>query len=150
MTLSISGVMDFPALGDDVAVISLRNPGDAVPEPLSGHSGPCLSLVFHDTDGDVLDEPPQPWHLTQVERFLVEAGEGRAVHVHCFAGISRSPALASFVLALRHPAWRDAAVVAAVLRVRPQAQPNATVLALADDHLGRRLRGAWRRAAARY
>lgn len=155
MNLSVSGVTDLPDLGEpaqgkNVAVISLRDPGDPPPEALDGHAGPLLTLAFHDTDGDDLDVPPGAWHLTQVQRFLEREARGHDLHVHCFAGISRSPAVASFALAVVQPDLSDEEIVAAVLAARPQAHPNPYLLALADDPLGRDLCRTWIQETERY
>lgn len=124
------------------AVVSLLDPGDDVPPAVEALGVPVLPLVFHDTDGDDLDVLPEIWHLIRLARFLDEV-RAAALHVHCFAGISRSPALASFVLGHLHPEWSDTQVVEAVLAVRPQAVPNAHLLGLADARLGRCLTRAW-------
>lgn len=150
MKLTISGVMDLPDLPDDVALISLRDPGDPTPEAIFQHAGPLLSLIFHDTDGDSLDTVPETWHLTRVRRFLETHPAIEHLHVHCFAGISRSPAVASFALALRAPEWTDAGIVAAVLAARPQAQPNPLLLQLIDEDQDRRLTEAWRDATEKF
>ncbi|WP_291430778.1 hypothetical protein [Deinococcus sp.] len=150
MNISVSGVTDFPALPVGIALISLRDPGDPLPDAVEAHDGPLLTLVFHDADGDDLDEPPQPWHLRQIERFLVGPGAGQELHVHCFAGISRSPAVASFALTVLHPELADDDVVRRVLAVRPQAQANPLILDLIDAHTGRELRAAWQAATERY
>lgn len=150
MKLSISGVTDFPDLPNTAAIISLRDPGDPLQDAVEEHAGPVLSLVFHDTDGDDLDERPQPWHLRQIERFLGELGKAQQLHVHCFAGISRSPAVATFALTILHPELDDNAVVDQVRAARPQAQANPLILDLIDIRTGRELRFAWQAATERY
>ncbi|MDL2342697.1 hypothetical protein QOL99_00890 [Deinococcus sp. MIMF12] len=147
--LTVSGVHDLPDLTDVAAVVSLRDPQDRRPAELEALDAPVLELVFHDTDGDPLDHAPQEWHLARLERFL-DGVRPPSLHVHCFAGISRSPALASFALAYLHPERSDPEVVRRVLEARPQALPNAHLLRLADGRLGRSLARAWRRQAQRY
>lgn len=149
--LTVSGVHDLPDLGGVSGVVSLRDPQDPAPAELDALEGLVLELVFHDTDGDLLDYAPEAWHLVRLERFLDDAGvRGGWLHVHCFAGMSRSPALASFALASLHPELTDAQVVRRILKVRPQAVPNVHLLRLADARLGRRLERAWKRQAGRY
>lgn len=110
---------------------------------------PILDLVFHDTDGDPLDLAPEEWHLVRLERFLDETRPS-SLHIHCFAGVSRSPAVASFALAYLHPELAEAEVARVVLAVRPQALPNPHLLRLADGRLGRRLEEAWEGVTSRY
>ena len=88
-----------------------------------------LDLVFHDTedDGDALDHLPERWHLEQVARFLAGLPTQNlefSLHVHCYAGVSRSTAVASFVLASLTLRLNDAQIVRQVLAARPQAVPN--------------------------
>ncbi len=153
--ISISGRIDLPPLEHAGAVISIHDPGEGRPHELGGLSLPVLDLVFHDTedDGDALDHLPERWHLEQVARFLaglpIQDPEF-SLHVHCFAGVSRSTAVASFVLASLAPKLTDAQVVRQVLAARPQAVPNWLLLNHADELLGRKLHRAWVKQAGRY
>ena len=106
-----------------------------------------LDLVFHDTedDGDALDHLPERWHLEQVARFLAGLPTQNlefSLHVHCYAGVSRSTAVASFVLASLTLRLNDAQIVRQVLAARPQAVPNQLLLKHADELLGRKLHRA--------
>ncbi len=66
--------------------------------------------------------------------------------IHCFAGVSRSTA-AAYILACAHrPAGEEGALAAFLRTSCPQATPNALMISLADDALGRG--GAMRRAIA--
>lgn len=66
--------------------------------------------------------------------------------VHCHAGVSRSPA-AAYILACARASVGREAELAGVLRARsPEATPNALMVSLADDILGRG--GAMRAAIA--
>ncbi|HJV40249.1 protein tyrosine phosphatase [Caulobacter sp.] len=57
--------------------------------------------------------------------------------IHCFAGVSRSPA-AAYILACAATSAGEEEALAAVLRAAsPGATPNALMIALADDILGR-------------
>jgi predicted protein tyrosine phosphatase len=94
---------------------------------------------------DVIDQLPgtHPPQRQDVERLLAFADElgrdGPAAHllVHCHAGISRSTAGASLILAAAAPALAADAVLAAVLRQRPRAWPNLRMIELGDALLGR-------------
>lgn len=102
--LSVSGVLDLPSLAGVGAVISIGDPGDPVPDALQGLDAPVLELAFHDAEGeDARDHLPEHWHLERVARFLNGLPVTAAplvLHVHCFAGVSRSTAVASFALAV--------------------------------------------------
>ncbi|WP_424950290.1 hypothetical protein [Deinococcus sp.] len=153
--ISISGLTDLPSLEDAGAVISIHDPGEGRPQELGGLSLPVLDLVFHDAenDGDALDHLPERWHLEQVARFLAglpTQAPDFSLHVYCYAGVSRSTAVASFVLASLAPRLTDAQIVRQVLAVRPQAVPNQLLLTHADEQLGRRLHRAWGKQASRY
>jgi len=66
--------------------------------------------------------------------------------VHCFAGVSRSPA-AAYILASARAGAGSEGELASLLRERsPEATPNALMISLADDILGRG--GAMRAAIA--
>ena len=56
--------------------------------------------------------------------------------------MSRSTAVASFVLASLPPKFNDAQIVRQVLAARPQAVPNQLLLKHADELLGRKLHRA--------
>ena len=153
--LSISGLIDLPPLEHTGAVISIHDPSEGRPQELGGLSLPILDLVFHDTedDGDPLDHLPELWHLEQVARFLADLptqAPDFSLHVHCYAGVSRSTAVASFVLASLTSKLTDAQIVRQVLAARPQAVPNQLLLKHADELLGRKLYRAWGRQASRY
>lgn len=153
--LSISGVLDLPPLEDVGAVISIQDPGEGRPLELGGLTLPVLDLAFHDseTDQDSLDVLPEGWHLERIARFLEKlpiSTPDFPLHVHCYAGVSRSTAVASFVLGWLDPRLSDAQIVSQVLTARPQAVPNRLILMHADELLNRHLRRAWVRQAGRY
>lgn len=142
MKITVSGVHDFPDLDAVHAVVSIGDPGDGRPSELASLGVPVLDLRFHDSDGDPQDVVAEEHHLEQVSAFLTEQQPGW-LHVHCYAGVSRSTAVASFALACQHPDWTDAQIVEAVREVRPVAQPNALMLRQIDRLLGRQLKRAW-------
>ncbi|GGJ67726.1 hypothetical protein [Deinococcus aquiradiocola] len=146
LPISVSGEADLPDLGDVTAVISIRDPHDDVPPAVLAAGVPTLTLAFQDTEDDG-PGAPQAWHLLEVERFARRLPAGARLHVHCFAGVSRSTAVASFVLALLAPRMTDLQIARHVLQLRPQAVPNDLLLRHADALLARRLRPAWRRLA---
>jgi predicted protein tyrosine phosphatase len=124
-------------------VLSILDPG--APEPHAfGAFGEHerLELRFH----DVIDErpgllAPQPAHVEELLGFgldlLREPPPGAHLLVHCHAGVSRSTAAMTVLLAQARPDRPAAEAVAEVVRVRPQAWPNLRVVELGDGLLGR-------------
>ncbi|WP_189008922.1 hypothetical protein [Deinococcus malanensis] len=142
--MTVSGVHDLPELSEVDAVISIADPGDGRPVVVETLGAPVLELTFHDADGDLLDWVPETWHVERVQRFLQQF-QPAWLHVHCFAGMSRSTAMASAALACLVPELSDEEVVASILRERPHATPNKLLLEAIDLVLERCLEDAWRR-----
>jgi predicted protein tyrosine phosphatase len=87
---------------------------------------------------------------------LLEFGKGLAAAVddplnhllvHCHAGISRSTASMTILLAEARPEADEDVLFAHIREIRPQAWPNSRMIAMADELLDRggRLVGALRR-----
>ncbi|MDO4263842.1 MAG: hypothetical protein Q4C67_06555 [Deinococcus sp.] len=143
--LTISGIHDFPDLDGVEAIISIRDPGDELPAEVRSATAPVFDLIFHDVLED--DEhsgyvSPEAWQLERLLSFLHQVRPQR-LHIHCFYGVSRSTAVASFILAAKRPELSSEAIVRRVREVRAQACPNPRLLSLADDLLGSDLTGAW-------
>jgi predicted protein tyrosine phosphatase len=83
-------------------------------------------------EGAVLPERP---HVHRLIEFLRRWPGDEPLLIHCYAGISRSPAAALVALSL----WQDELEAARALRAAaPHAIPNARLIALADEVLDRR------------
>jgi len=155
-SLSICGLTELGAFRDAAVthVLSILDPG--FPEPADfAQYGPHkrLTLRFDDViepRADVI--PPEPHHIEA----LLEFGKGLAAAiddplshllVHCHAGISRSTASMTILLAEARPDTEEDAIFAHIREIRPQAWPNSRMIALADARLGRqgRLTAALRR-----
>jgi len=99
-----------------------------------------LKLRFH----DVIEAypgwiAPQRWDVELLLAFARGIGASRETHllIHCHAGVSRSTAAATLVLAQscpQRPAWE---ALEAVVRRRPRAWPNLRMLEFGDEILGR-------------
>lgn len=117
-------------------VVSLASPGAETLSP-SG-SARWLSLTFH----DIASAGPglTPVSVEQVQDLLTfaRAWDGRSpMLIHCWAGVSRSPAAAYVVACARsepglEQVWADRLRTAA-----PFATPNLRMVELADDILSR-------------
>ena len=119
-------------------VLSLLSPETQAP-PCPGVAPSCrLVLRFHDitqpSEGLV---PPDRDSI----RALIDFGRawrGEApLLIHCWAGISRSTAAAYIVACERGERGQERSLALALRRASPQASPNALMVALADEVLGR-------------
>ena len=100
---------------------------------------------FHDTSSE---EPgrraPVEEDLRQILGFAADLKPEASVLIHCWAGISRSTAVAFAILCQSTGPGHETDCLESVLAVRPQAFPNALIVALADRILERQ--GAMQRA----
>jgi predicted protein tyrosine phosphatase len=124
-------------------VLSILDPEWPVPE-VFGQYGEHekLELRFH----DVIEEAPgmvlpQEEHVEQLLAFgrdlLAEPRPSAHLLVHCHAGVSRSTASMSLILAQALPDRPAAAILGEVLRIRPQTWPNLRMLEFGDRLLSR-------------
>lgn len=101
-------------------------------------------LRFHDAiesgDGTVL---PERLHVEHVVAFgqrivtdLTPRGAGHVL-VHCHAGVSRSTAAMTTLLAMADPAAGEDKLFERLVAIRPQAWPNLRMIEFADGMLGR-------------
>jgi predicted protein tyrosine phosphatase len=118
-------------------IVSLLAPDQ--PAPLLGGDAARLILGFHD-----IVEPRPGLAEAGVEdvRRLLAFAESFSPHatllIHCWMGISRSPAAAFILACARNPGRPEGEIAAALREAAPSATPNARLIALADDSLGRR------------
>ena len=118
-------------------VISLASPGSE-PARLPGDVE-LLRLTFH----DIAEPRPDLAMATEADvKALLSFGlawpEERPLLIHCWAGVSRSPAAAYVIACARNPAGDELALATNLRRAAPFATPNPHVVALADDLLKRR------------
>lgn len=126
-------------------VVSLSSPGgeQAVLPP----DVKILRLTFHD-----IVTPADPHvmatgaDIAALLAFAEDVSAGRPILVHCWAGVSRSPAAAYILACARSGPGREQALAARLRKTASFATPNAHMIALADAHLQRR--GAMSRAIA--
>jgi predicted protein tyrosine phosphatase len=127
-------------------VLSILDPEWPVPEAFGSYGEHArLELRFH----DVIEEaaaagtvPPQADHVARLLAFgrdlLAEEAAAEAhLLVHCHAGVSRSTAAMALILAQALPGVAAEAIVAEVVRIRPQAWPNLRLIELGDAMLRR-------------
>jgi predicted protein tyrosine phosphatase len=102
-------------------------------------------VYFHDCS---VEEPgrrlPSEDDLRQILTFAADLKPEAHVLIHCWAGISRSTAVAYAILCQFMGPGRESDCIEAILAVRPQAFPNMLIVDLADRILERH--GAMRQA----
>jgi predicted protein tyrosine phosphatase len=124
-------------------VLSIIDPDMSEPEAFGAYGEHArLELKFHDIIEETTGfEAPQPIHVAQILEFgrdiLREPENVRHLLVHCHAGISRSTASMTLLLAQAQPELGAADVLAQVLHIRDKAWPNIRILALGEQMLGR-------------
>jgi predicted protein tyrosine phosphatase len=97
------------------------------------------TLYFHDSiepaPGIVL---PTKAHVETILAFGRELGaDMRRLLIHCHAGISRSTAAMTMILAQAFPLQSEDAIADRLVVIRPQAWPNSRMIGFADELLGR-------------
>jgi predicted protein tyrosine phosphatase len=102
-----------------------------------------MSDIVEAMDGHVL---PDHDHIERFLAFVKSWDQAAPMVIHCWAGISRSTAAAYIAACALNPALDEDELAAALRRASPCATPNARLVALADDRLGRQ--GRMRRAIA--
>jgi predicted protein tyrosine phosphatase len=123
-------------------VLSILDPGWPEPEALGAFDAHRrLELRFH----DVIEAgpgwiAPERLDVEQLLSFGRDLTESRGTHllVHCHAGVSRSTAAATLILAQARPDRPAEEVLQAVVRQRSHAWPNLRILELGDALLDRR------------
>jgi predicted protein tyrosine phosphatase len=125
-------------------VLSIVDPGLPVPDEFgSVTERRRLELRFH----DVIEDMPrcQPPALEHVNRLLALGRDLAAARladlhllIHCHAGVSRSPAALTLLIAQARPSLGALPLASVVLRIRPCAWPNLRIIELGDRILNRR------------
>jgi predicted protein tyrosine phosphatase len=154
--LTICGLQELGSFQDAAVthVLSILDPHYPDPQDFVAYKPhERLTLRFDDIIEPAPGQlPPERHHIEA----LLEFGKGLAAPegdplahllVHCHAGISRSSASMTILLAEARPESDEDALFAHIREIRPQAWPNSRMIGMADDVLGRggRLVAALRR-----
>ena len=119
-------------------VVTLLGIEDAVPLPATIAKTNYLRLAIHDisapADGQIA---PQVEHVENLIGFVRRWPRAAPLVIHCYAGISRSTAAAFTAVCTLNPHRAEDEIAAALRRASPTAMPNARIVRLADELLGR-------------
>lgn len=129
-------------------VVSILDPAHPFPSAFTDYGEhERLELRFH----DIIDErphhhEPKLHHVEQILDFgrtVVNTrhdapNDNRHLLVHCHAGISRSTAAMTLILALGHPEMAAPDLLARLMKIRFNAWPNLRILAMGEELLDRR------------
>ena len=141
--VTICGIEELEShcAGGITHVLSILDPGWPEPESLSGFDiNRRLRLRFHDV---IESQPgwiaPERWDVELLLAFSRDLAGANEAHllIHCHAGVSRSTAAATLVMAQTCPERPADEVLREVVRLRPRAWPNLRILELGDEILGR-------------
>jgi len=141
-TLTICGLdeLDVHSARGVTHVLSILDPGWPEPDAFLAFAPHARATFrFHDA---IEPEPdvilPEKRDVEAILAFAREAGDDLGhLLIHCHAGISRSTAAMLMILAQAHAEEDERAVAQRLTRIRPQAWPNARMVGLADECLGR-------------
>ena len=159
--LTICGLEELESHGSRgvTHILSILDPGWPDPTVFGGWDRfHRTTLRFHDIvdpmPGQILPEPEDVAQILAFGRALEEDAAGRTeghLLIHCHAGISRSTAAMTMLLAQASPDTGEEAIVERLTAIRPQSWPNLRMTAFADEELGRggRLTAAVSRLHAR-
>lgn len=119
------------------SLISLLSPPPPPPRPLRiaphRHLVLALSDIVAPRDGHVLAGVD---HVEALLAFLRGWDRARPLVIHCYAGVSRSPA-AAFIAACALTPRPEDEIARELRRLSPSATPNRHLIALADSLLSR-------------
>lgn len=134
---SLSGLADVAAALESFDLLTLLSPSAEARDWSGFAQVRHLRLAFHDITVPTPDLiAPDPGTLQAILDFGRGAVHGRALLIHCWAGISRSSAAAYAIACDRNPGFENE--IADELRRRsPVVTPNRLMVHLADDLLGR-------------
>jgi predicted protein tyrosine phosphatase len=124
-------------------VLSILDPEQPEPEAFGAYGEHArLELKFHDVIQETPGfKAPQPEQIAQILAFgrdiLRDPVNPRHLLVHCHAGISRSTASMTLLLAQAQPQLSASRILAQVVHIRAKAWPNLRILELGEQQLNR-------------
>lgn len=112
----------------------------------AGHDFACPGMIEHHLvlrmndiafagTGDLM--APEREHVDQIIAFTQRFAGSGPLLIHCWLGVSRSPAAAMIAALAMAPEIDDERLAAALRAASPSATPNRRLIALGDSALGR-------------
>jgi len=140
-TVHVCGVGSLPAttakVGATHIITLIRDHGPVATPPgvaPENHLRIDVNDITGPSDGLI---HPQDIHVEEVLNFARAWDHRAPMIVHCFAGISRSTASAYSILCALNPDVPEDLIARRLRRASPTATPNALIVSIADDMLGR-------------
>lgn len=127
------------------SMVTLINPLYPVTRPLeikaAQHLHISISDIVEPLDGHVA---PDVAHVQDLLRFARAWDRAYPLLIHCYAGVSRSTAAAFVAACALRPDFCEEETARTLRALSPTATPNARIIAIADELLGRdgRMTGA--------
>jgi predicted protein tyrosine phosphatase len=110
---------------------SLVRPCEIAPER---HLRIAVSDIDAPREGHIL---PGEEHIDRLLAFLEEWDRSAPLVIHCYAGVSRSPAAAFVAACALTPRRSELEIARELRRISPTATPNRRLVAIADERLRR-------------
>ena len=119
-------------------VVTLLGIEDRVPLPPGVDARDYLRLHMHDitepAEGQIT---PDLAHVERLVNFVRRWDRATPLVIHCYAGISRSTAAAFTTVCALNTRRDEQDIAMSLRRVSPTAMPNARIVRIADQVLGR-------------
>ena len=135
---SLAQLADTAELSGASHMITVINAGTPVERPAQIAPDRHLFLGFNDIVAPIEGmTPPGAEHVEAMIAFAEAWHREAPLLIHCWAGISRSTAAAFIAICALNPRRDEAELAASLRAAAPSATPNARLVDLADDLLGR-------------
>jgi predicted protein tyrosine phosphatase len=135
---SMTRVVDMVRETGARSLITILTAGASLVRPREIHPDRHLQMTLSDIDeprdGHIL---PGEGHIDRLLAFLSAWERDAPLLIHCYAGVSRSPAAAYVAVCALAPHRCEMDLALALRRASPTATPNRRLIALADGRLGR-------------
>jgi predicted protein tyrosine phosphatase len=135
---SLTKVVDTVRQSGARSLVTILTAGASLVRPCEISRERHLRIAVSDIDaprgGHIL---PGEEHINRLLAFLEEWDRSAPLVIHCYAGVSRSPAAAFVAACALSPRRSEMEIARELRRVSPTATPNRRMVALADERLGR-------------
>jgi len=135
---SLTKVVDTVRESGARSLVTILTAGASLVRPCEISRERHLRIAVSDIDapqgGHIL---PGEEHINRLLAFLEEWDRSAPLVIHCYAGVSRSPAAAFVAACALAPRRSEMEIARELRRVSPTATPNRRMVALADERLER-------------